>query len=142
MLVAMESPEYCLEITAADNDIDELGHVSNLVFLRWVLDAARAHSNAVGFDHAAYVGLGAVFVVRKHEIEYLRPVYGGEKIALVTWVEAWRAASSVRNTSIRRIADGVEVARASTLWALVAFDGGRPRRIPEAVRAAFASQPR
>ena len=138
----MESPEYRLEIAAAADDIDELGHVSNLVFLRWVLDAARAHSNAVGYDHPAYVALGAVFVVRRHEIEYLRPVYGGDRIALTTWVESWKAASSVRGTSIKRIADGIEVARASTQWAFVALEGGRPRRVPEVVIAAFASEPK
>ena len=33
-------------------DIDELGHAGNLVYLRWVLEAALAHSTAVGLDQA------------------------------------------------------------------------------------------
>ena len=31
-----------------------------------------------------------------------------------------------------------EVAKAETLWAMVATEGGRPRRIPPEVRALFA----
>ena len=39
---------FSIPITATAADIDELGHVSNLVYLRWVLDVAMAHSRAVG----------------------------------------------------------------------------------------------
>ena len=55
--------------------------------------------------------------------------------ALKTWVETWQGASSERRTEIRR-GDDV-VCRAATLWAFVALEGGRPRRIPEAIKAAF-----
>ena len=73
---------HALTITAAADDIDELGHVSNLVYLRWVLDAALAHSAAAGWDHAAYRRLGAVFVVRRHEIDYLAPVVAGDEVVV------------------------------------------------------------
>jgi acyl-CoA thioester hydrolase len=118
--------------------MDELGHVSNLVYVRFVLDVARAHSEAVGWDHAAYVRLGAVFVVRKHEIEYLAPTYAGEALTVITWVERWTAATAVRHTRIVRERDAREVTRSTALWAMVSTESGRPRRIPIEVRAAFA----
>ena len=128
-----------LEIVASPDEIDELNHVSNLVYLRWVLRVAQAHSTAVGYDWDAYHELGAVFVVRRHEIDYLRSAYAGDHISLRTWVETWNGASCVRETSIVRISDGEELARASTLWAYVASDSGRPRRIPAALKDSFAA---
>ncbi len=133
----MSAPEYRLEITAANEDVDVLGHISNLVFVRWILEVATAHSDARDWDHAAYLRLGAVWVVRKHEVEYLRSVYGGERIALVTWVDSWKNASCVRKTSIRRVEDDVEVARGSTLWAMVNAETGRPMRIDAGLRKSF-----
>lgn len=124
-------------VTAVATDIDELAHVSNLVYLRWVQEVAEAHSTAVGWDHPRYRDLGAVFVVRKHEIEYVLPVLEGEEVELVTWIAWWRGASSERRTQIRRLRDGVVVARAATLWAFVDFASGRPKRIPREIVAAF-----
>ena len=130
---------HALIVTAAADDIDELDHVSNLVYLRWVLDAALAHSAAAGWDHAAYRRLGAVFVVRRHEIDYLAPVVAGDRVEVTTWVDAWKLASCVRRTELRRVGDGTAVARAATTWAFIGLDGGRPRRIPDELRAPFGA---
>jgi acyl-CoA thioester hydrolase len=131
------SPEYVLPALAAPEDIDEQGRVSNLVYLRYVLDTATAHSRAVGWDHAAYVRQGFVFVVRRHEIDYLGPIYAGDVLAVTTWIKGWSAATSERRTRIVRGVDGVEVARATTLWALVSTTTGKPVRIPKELRDAF-----
>lgn len=124
-------------VTAVASDIDELAHVSNLVYVRWVQEVAQAHSAAVGWDHPQYRDLGAVFVVRKHEILYVLPVIEGEEVELVTWIAWWRGASSERRTLVRRRNDGVVVARAATLWAFIDFATGRPKRIPKEIVAAF-----
>lgn len=96
-------------------------------------EVAKAHSAAVGWDHAAYVRLGGVFVVRKHEIEHLASALEGDSLQLVTWIEGWTAATSDRRTRIER--DGQVLARCTTTWAFVGE--GRPRRVPAEVRAAF-----
>jgi acyl-CoA thioester hydrolase len=136
-----ESPHFRLEIVASPDEIDELNRVSNLVYLRWVLRAAQAHSEAVGYGYHAYQKLGAVFVVRRHEIDYLKPAFAGDRIALSTWIETWRPASVVRRTSVLRVDDGVELARASTRWALVGAETGRPQRVPEELKQAFRKPP-
>jgi acyl-CoA thioester hydrolase len=118
-----------MPITAGSADIDELGHVGNLVYMRWVLEVAMAHSAAVGLDAAAYARRGEVFVVRRHEIDYLRSAYEGQHVRLTTWIDVWKRASCVRRTDITSD-DGESVfARASTLWALVAPTTSRPVRI-------------
>jgi acyl-CoA thioester hydrolase len=120
------------------DDIDELGHASNLVYVRWVLDAALAHSTALGLDQAAYLNRGEVWIVRSHHIHYLRPAFAGDQLAVDTRVVSMAAASSVRRTRISRLADGAHLCEASTDWVFVDARRGRPRRIPEDIRARFA----
>jgi acyl-CoA thioester hydrolase len=127
---------FRVSISAHTSDIDELEHVSNLVYVRWVLDTATAHSRAMGWGHAEYRELGAVFVVHRHEIDYLAQVAVGEQLIATTWVDSWRAASCIRRTEIAR-GDKL-VARAATTWAFISFASGRPIRIPESLRAVFS----
>jgi acyl-CoA thioester hydrolase len=130
----VQSP-FSVTFTAAASDIDELGHVSNLVYLRWVLEVALAHSIGLGWDHAAYRTLGGVFVVRRHEIDYVASVTEGQEVVASTWVDDWRQASCIRKTELVR--DGKIVAKAATTWAFVSFASGRPQRIPDPLRATF-----
>jgi acyl-CoA thioester hydrolase len=129
------STRFSISITATAADIDELGHVSNLVYLRWVLEVAMAHSRSLGWDHPEYRALGAVFVVRRHELDYMAPVTCGQILVGETWVEDWRQASCTRRTELSR--DGKVVARAATTWALISLSNGRPQRIPDDLRALF-----
>jgi acyl-CoA thioester hydrolase len=122
-------------ITATEADIDDLGHVSNLVYLRWVLEVATAHSAARGWDLAAYKQLGSVWVVRRHELDYLGQVTVGQQLVAETWVDSWKAASCVRRTELSR--EGQIVARAATTWAFMSLTSGRPQRIPDVVLSAF-----
>ena len=122
---------------AQPEDIDELGHVSNIAYVRWVQDVATQHSSAVGLDFQAYQRLGGVFVVRRHEIDYLVPALVHDEIELLTHVESWKGAASERKTRIVRLRDGVLLARATTRWAYVSLTTGRPSRIPETIQHAF-----
>lgn len=126
---------FAITITPEPSDIDELGHVSNLVYLRWVLDVAMAHTRAVGWDYPQYRALGAVFVVRRHEIDYVAQVRLGQALRAETWVDTWRPASCIRKTELLR--DGQVVARAATTWAMMGLASGKPQRIPEELLARF-----
>ena len=130
---------FTMPLVVGDDDIDMLGHASNIAYLRWVQDVAVAHSAAVGLGMEGYSQLGAVFVVRRHEIDYLRPVVRGERLELRTWIDSAFAAKCKRATEIVRV-EGVVVARAMTTWGFVELATGRPTRIPDSVRTAF-SQP-
>lgn len=134
------SPDYAEALVASETDVDGLGHVSNVAYVRWVQEIAIAHSSAVGWDWDAYLRFGAAFVVRRHELDYLLPVFAGERVELVTSIASWSAATSVRRTRIVRD-DGREALRAATTWALVSLETGRPRRIPPEIVQAFAPRP-
>jgi acyl-CoA thioester hydrolase len=131
-----------LPVRVLDTDIDELGHASNIVFVRWIQEIAMAHSAAVGLTVEAYRAIGAVFFVRRQEIDYLRPVLRGDDLLLRTWIDSIFAAKCLRGTEfVRREADGSEtmVARSMTTWGCVEIATGRPTRIPVAIREAFAA---
>jgi acyl-CoA thioester hydrolase len=133
------APEFVLELTVTPEDVDNLGHVNNIVYVRWLQDVAVAHAQAVGLNHARLIALGSIFVVRKHEIEYLRPGFLGQRVRLRTHVASWKGATCERVTRIERIQDGTHVAlaKAKTTWAYVTIDGGKPTRIPAEVASAF-----
>lgn len=126
---------FVLEVRVGPEDIDRLGHASNQVYLRWVLEAALAHSTALGLPEEAYLARGQAWVVRRHELEYLRPALAGDRLAIETRVASMSVASSLRRTAIRR--DGELLLRASTDWVYVELSRGRPARIPKDVRERF-----
>ncbi|HQU47038.1 MAG TPA: acyl-CoA thioesterase, partial [Pirellulales bacterium] len=71
------------------DEIDELGHANNLAYLRWLQDAAVAHSAVQGWPAEAYRKLGLGWVVRSHEITYERPALPGDAVVVRTWVASF-----------------------------------------------------
>lgn len=126
---------HSLSITARPDDIDDLGHVGNQIYLRWVLEVAVDHSNALGWTWERYRSFGAGWVVRRHELDYLAQVLVGETIVASTWVEDWKGVSCIRRTAIAR--GGAPVLRAATQWVFIDFATGRPRKIPDEIRGLF-----
>ena len=125
------------EFAVVDGDVDMLGHASNVSVVRWIQDAALAHSTAVGLDVEAYQRLGAIFIVVRHEIDYVRPALGGDAIDARTWVPNVMSAKCFRHTEFVRKTDGQMLAKGITTWAFIELATGRPRRISAEVRTAF-----
>src|SRR3981189_2322483 len=123
------------EVEVAEADIDNLGHASNLVYLRWVQEAALAHSTALGFPETAYLARRQAWGVRPHESECLRAAALGDRLRIQTRVVTMKVANSLRKTEILR-ADQL-ICRAATDWVYFDLARGRPLRIPDDLRAAF-----
>jgi acyl-CoA thioester hydrolase len=128
---------FLMDVEVQLADIDRLGHASNQVYLRWVLEAALAHSTALGLDEDAYFARGQAWVVRRHELAYLKPALPGDHLRVETRVASMSAASSVRRTRIVRPSDGAILLTAVTDWVYIEMLRGRPVRIPESVRSRF-----
>jgi acyl-CoA thioester hydrolase len=123
-----------LTITAGESDVDELGHVNNAVWVRWIQDIATAHWDAVApAEHrAAYI-----WVVTRHEIDYLRAVLPGETVTGRTWIpDAPRGARFDRMVEFTGD-DGKARVRARTTWAILDRVSFRPLRVPPEVAAPF-----
>ena len=130
--------EYEFDVPPAA--IDANGHVNNVEFVRWMQDAAVAHSDAAGCT-AATKSAGATWVARSHHIEYLRPALAGDRVRVQTWVANFRRSFSLRRYRFLRAADRVLLAKGETDWVYFDVTAGRPRSIPELVAGMFEIPP-
>jgi acyl-CoA thioester hydrolase len=130
---------FTLPFTPTASDIDELGHVNNAVWVQWVQEMATAHWQAVAHpDHiAAYV-----WVVVRHEIDYLGNVGLGETVTARTWIsDPPKGARFDRNVEFAND-QGKVIVRAKTTWAIVDRASGRILRVPADVAAPFLKEGR
>lgn len=119
--------------TARAADIDELGHVNNTVWVRWVQEIATAHWTAVATPAhtAAYI-----WVVVRHEIDYLGNLREGESAMARTWVPS-EAVGAKFDRHIEFSQGGRVIVRAKTTWAILDRRTGRPLRVPKEVIERF-----
>lgn len=128
-------------LTVPEDTIDLNGHVNNLEYIRWMQDAATAHSDAQGWTAERYKATGATWVVRSHSIEYLRPAFAGDEIIISTWVADFRRLRSRRKYKFVRVRDEAVLAAAQTDWVFIDLESGKPRRIPRDLVEAFPVVP-
>ncbi len=128
---------FCYEHEVTPEELDALGHASNIAYVQWMQDAAVAHSAALGWPSSRYLELGAGWVVRAHRIDYLHPARAGDIVVVRTWVASMERTRSLRKYEMIRKSDQKLLARAETLWAFIDFATGAVRRIPPEIAQAF-----
>jgi len=130
-------PPYELRVAVQSADIDELGHVNNVAYLRWVQEAAVAHWSAAA-DPEDQRQL--YWVVLRHEIDYKRAALPGDEIILRTWVGAAAGLRFDRHTEILRAPGRELLARARTVWCPIERATNRPAAVRAEVRARFSAE--
>ena len=131
-------PFYESRLRVRTYEVDTLGHVNNAVYLHYLEQAATEHAEALGFDRARLTALGGLFVVRRHEIDYLGAALMGDELHIVTWPDLIKGPRAVRRYEIRHAVSGKLLVRASTVWAWI-DQSGRPRPVPRAIIDAFTA---
>jgi len=121
------------EIEVKPEDIDELGHVNNVVYLRWVQQVASAHwqSKALRAISDKYL-----WVVLRHEIDYFKPALLKDKIKAQTWVSSMEGVKSIRN--VKFMSNGSDLALAKTVWCLLDAISMKPKRIGDDIKNIFS----
>ena len=127
--------EYHLTVT--EDEIDGQGHVNNIEYLKWMQDAAVAHSAEQGWTTQRYRNLGSGWVARTHTIDYLQPAFVDENIVVKTWISNFKKVTSLRKYKIIRPADAAVLATAETNWAFIGLERYIPRRIPQELFESF-----
>jgi acyl-CoA thioester hydrolase len=125
------SSKFNHPIAVRTSDIDSLGHVNNEVYLRWLLEAAVAHSESLGLSIAKYLELGQAFVVRRHELDYRLPAYLNEALRVDTWTERFEGSRGIRHYEIVRESDNKVILTGLTVWVYIDMKTGRPVPVPE-----------
>ena len=125
---------FSQEFTPAPSDIDENGHVNNVVYVRWIQEMATSHWRSL--QPEAEQDRWA-WIVLRHEIDYRRPLMPGETATARTWVA--EAPEGPRFDRFVRIdgPDGAMCAQARTVWCLIDQETRRPRRVTPDIVARF-----
>ena len=134
----LEPPEgrqvFALSFEPIPADIDENGHVNNVVYLRWAQDMGIAHwrSRAPAEAQATWA-----WIALRHEIDYRRELKLGEIAHGRTWVA--ETPHGPRFDRFIRLdhPDGQMCAQVHTTWVLIEQSTGRPRRVPAWITEMF-----
>ncbi|WP_411818272.1 acyl-CoA thioesterase [Hyphococcus sp. DH-69] len=119
---------------AQKDDIDELGHVNNAVYLVWAQDIAVAHWNSVA---SADLRQEAVWVALRHEIDYREQVLEGETVEIRTWLGRAAGPRFERHVDIRKPDSPRFSAKVVTDWCLIDAKTRKPRRVGADILAFF-----
>jgi acyl-CoA thioester hydrolase len=125
-------------------EMDALGHVNNAVYQNYLEQAAIEHSEHLGLSFDVYRELGGVFVMRRVEIDYLRPAVAGDTLEITTWLQEMRGTRALRYYEIRKENQEDLLVTAQALWVWVEAKTMRPRPIPSVMIDTFMQiqQPR
>lgn len=119
-----------------EHDIDQMNHVNNRVYLRWMEESAMFASAQNGWPAERYFAEGAgAWVAREHWVEYLRPCQLGDTVTVYTWVQSVAGASSLRRYVMK---NGSKICCvAATEWVHVDLKTRRAVEVPDTLRQAF-----
>ena len=130
----MNSEKFTYRFTVPASAIDNLGHVNNVTYLQWCLEAAEAHWIS---KTDTQLREQFVWVVLNHTISYKNPAFLGEELETQTWIDSHKGVKSERHYRIIRISDGKTLIEAETLWCLLDGNTRRPIKIPKEIANLF-----
>lgn len=141
---------HTYDITVQADDIDELGHANNAVYVRWLERCAWQHSKSLGLGLDEYRELDRAMAIVHHQIDYLAAGYEGDELVMATWIVHWdKKLRMTRHFQLCRKSDGATLLRARTTFACIELSTGRPKRMPplfiegygKAIRADTQAEP-
>jgi acyl-CoA thioester hydrolase len=138
--VAHPSPFQCNIKILAHQTSNEVDHVNNIEYLKWIDKGAQLHSDSCGWTREALLKKGIMWFVGRHEIDYRAEATSKDDLILTTWVDDVRRVKSWRATQIHALGDTPRlICQSKTLWVLVNLETRRPTPIP--AEMAHALQP-
>ena len=123
---------FCHPIRIAAADIDDMGHVNNSVYLRWVQEAVVGYWRKVAPAESVAAHL---WVALRHEITYRRPTFLDDMVVADVAAEQVKGARAFFSTIIRR--GEVVLAEVKSCWCCLDAGTGRPARLARNVVSRF-----
>jgi acyl-CoA thioester hydrolase len=124
----MKGKEHSYSIAVSKREIDDLQHVNNVAYLNYVQDAAENHWKILSNPN---IDAQFIWVVVRHEIDYLKQAVLNDTLLIHTWVGESSGVRSIRFVDIKR--NNLLIARAKTTWCLLDKKSMRPVRIPKEI---------
>jgi acyl-CoA thioester hydrolase len=134
----IEGDTHILPVRVYFEDTDFTGLVYHANFLKFCERGRSDFIRMLGIDHRSLAnpkeGEPSVFVVRRIEVDYLKPARIDEVLEVVTRCAEMGGATLVLSQEVRR--DGVALARLKVSVVLVS-EAGKPQRLGQLVRGAL-----
>jgi YbgC/YbaW family acyl-CoA thioester hydrolase len=111
-------------------ELDRKGEIGHAVLLQWFQETAFQASAALGYGMKKYDELGAAWVMRGIDVEYLQPARYLDVVEVTTWVSDFQRVRSHREYQARRAADAAVIARARVDWVFLDSKTFALRRVP------------
>jgi acyl-CoA thioester hydrolase len=112
------------------NDIDQLQHVNNAVYLNYITECSMQVLVYHGWSWQRMATEGFGIFLRRNHIQYLQPALLDDELEIATWASNVRRATANRHYVLRRVSDGALIAQATTYSVWVDLKNGQPMRIP------------
>lgn len=112
-------------IPVEQEHIDQLNHVGNLIYVKWIQEAAINHWMTCADPHLSQT---FAFVIARHEIDYKYSAKLGDTVVVKTWVGKTRKHLFERYTTIYRQSDSRVFVEALSLWCPIDIKTLRPMR--------------
>ena len=143
LIVDASGRRHVLPLRVYFEDTDFSGLVYHATYLRWCERGRSDFLRLLGNDHQAlFTGAAgkepAAFVVRRMQLEYLRPARIDEVLEVTTRAKEWSAATLTLDQRIAR--DGRELFTAEVMVVLISASG-KPLRLTTALREALQEKP-
>jgi len=124
----MNRNEFTFTLVVEEHEIDALNHVNNIHYIEWVQNAAELHWSILSNPK---LDSKFVWVVLRHEVDYLSSLKLHDKISVTTWVGESYGVKSERFVEIKK--DAKLIAKAKTIWCLLDKNTMKPVRIPSEI---------
>ena len=117
---------FTLSITVADEHLDELNHVNNVIYVKWMEDIARKHWQQYASQELQDEIL---WMIKRHEIEYFNQAFLHDHLMMHTWTGEYTNITWKRHYEIIRAADNKKIIEAMSLWIPLDKKTQRPKKI-------------
>ena len=132
MVVPAET--YSHHRTVMEEDLDDLNHVNNVIYVQWIQDIAKEHWEVRATDK---LKKKFIWVVIRHEIDYKKQAFLGDEILIETYVGETTFVTSERFVNIKNATSGEILVAAKSMWCLLDAKSKRPTKITEDLRTVF-----
>ena len=122
---------YLLPVTVKAAHIDALAHTRNTHYVEWCMEAAWAHTTALGLGAEDYQRLDRAMALTHAEYDYLKATREGDSLLVGTWITEWPGKMKMkRQLQIICEKTGSTVFRGTLQFVCIKISTGSPKRPP------------
>lgn len=121
----------CSQLAVRSYEVDSYGHLNNGVYINWFEQGRQEWLQSLGYTYDSLAEREQWFVVGRTEVDFRRPLKGGEEVALTTELVALgRSSVRYRQTMHAIGADGTPGPLAAEALTVMVFSGVGGGSIP------------